>query len=66
MASDEGVVRVQQVSPLPLATLGRQPGRLHDVGEEQSREHAIDLDAVALPGDELLDFVQRGEGNVSS
>ena len=51
--------RVEELTPAAIAELGRTPGRVDDVDEENRREHAIDRrhSLRRVPREELLDQI---------
>jgi len=52
-------VLVEQVATAPVAQLGGQRGRVHDVGEQQRRQHPIRVGPGAGAGEELLELVHQ-------
>src|SRR5262249_46173107 len=59
LATHEGVVRIEEITPRALTELGGPPGRSHDVREEEGGEDAVDVVAAADAGHELLDLVDH-------
>ena len=57
-APDDGVEVLEQVRPPSVAEFGCPQRRVDDVDEHDGRHHAIRLDAVPHPGQELLDLVE--------
>ena len=58
LRADDGVVRVEQRTPVTVADLCGPARRVHDVGQEDSGEHPIVGDVSLVAGDELGDLVE--------
>ena len=52
------VVAFDQLSPAPVARLGRALGRINDVGEQHRRKDPVERPGLPGPGQELLDLVR--------
>jgi hypothetical protein len=57
LTSYECVVRLEKVSPGPIAEIGRKLRGSHDVGEHNGRENAVGVGRLMRTGEELLDLV---------
>lgn len=54
----DGVVRIKERMPVPVAHLRRPPGRVHDVGEKHCGQHPIIGHVGLLAGEELSDHLK--------
>ena len=59
LAPDHGIEAREQVGPAPVAQLRRALRGPDDVDEHDGREDAVHLAAIAHPGQELLDLLDR-------
>ena len=56
---DNGVVRIKQRMPVPVAHLCRPTRRVHDVGEQRRRQHPIIGNFRLVAGEELGNLLKR-------
>ena len=65
IASDRGVMTIEQVMPTAIAERGGFLGRADDVGKENGSEHPVDLDWRPRTGQKLLDGIGDLHGIVA-
>src|SRR5829696_7726563 len=57
LATNDLIMRREELAPATIPELGGTAGRPHDVGKENRREDPVGLTPLTLSGEELLDLV---------